>query len=233
MLDSVPLKVKKGTAWSGLKRLPRMTELCVEAHGMEKVGSSLIQLMIGISLICGIEAIRRRLGPMRAAETVRSTQARQTAVVTQANVDLYLRVMRAAAERARNPAPEDRTTIAAFKHIRNSPRSSATKLTPDEEEIVQRALLLLNALDEIVAREERVDPDRYRSAKAAVESVLPTPEQDGRGLTGVVTPEEWQTLKSKGAALTPWAREVRQLQSAVWGSPLRQSFGDHELRTRN
>jgi hypothetical protein len=200
---------------------------------MEKVGSSLIQLMIGISLICGIEAIRRRLGPMRAAETARPTQARETTRVTKANVDLYLRVMRATAERARNPAPEDLTTMAAFRRIRNSPRSPATKLTPEEHEIVQRALLLMNALDEIVAQETYVDADRYRSAKAAVESVLPAPDQHHRDLSGVVTPEEWQALKSKSAALAPWAREIRELQSAVWGNPLRQSFAANEPTARN
>jgi hypothetical protein len=210
-----------------------MTELCLEARGMEKVGSSLIQLMIGISLICGIEAIRRRLGPMRAAETVRPAQAREPAHVSQANVDLYLRVMRATAERARNPAPQDLTTMAAFRRIRYGPRSAATKLRPEEQEIVQRALLLMNALDEIVAREKHVDTNQYRGAKAAVESVLPCLDQHHRDLSGVVTPEEWQALKSKGAALAPWAREVRQLQSAVWGNPLRQSFAENEPRTSN
>jgi hypothetical protein len=200
---------------------------------MEKVGSSLIQLMIGISLICGIEAIRRRLGPMRAAETVRSTRALQTARVTQANVDLYLRVMRATAERARNPPPEDLTTMAAFKRIKSAPRSPATRLTPEEQEIVQRAFALMNTLDEIVARAKHVDTDRYRTAKAAVESVLPPPDQHHRDLSGVVTPEEWQALKSKRAALAPWAQEVRELQSAVWGYPLRQSFAENEPTTRN
>jgi hypothetical protein len=200
---------------------------------MEKVGSSLIQLMIGICLICGIEAIRRRIGPMRAAETVRPTQARETAHVTQTNVDLYLRVMRATAERARNPAPADLTTMTAFNRIKNGPRLPATKLTAEEQEIVQRAFLLVNALDEIVAKENRVDVDRYRGAKAAVESVLPSPDHHRPNLSGFVTPEEWRVLKSKGDVLVPWAREVRKLQSTVWGNPLRQSFAENEPRPRN
>jgi hypothetical protein len=210
-----------------------MTELCLEARGMEKVGSSLIQLMIGISIICGIEAIRRRLGPMRAAETVRSTQAREPAHVSPADVDLYLRVMRVTAERARNPSPEDLTTMAAFRRIRYGLRSPATKLTPEEHEIVQRASLLMNSLDEIVAQEKHVDANRYRSAKTAVESVLPAPDQHHRDLSGVVTPVEWQALKSKSSALAPWAREVRELQSAVFGNPLRQSFAANEPTARN
>jgi hypothetical protein len=185
---------------------------------MEKVGCSLIQLMIGISFLCGIEAVRRRLGPMCAPETVLPTQVRGTAHLTQANIDLYLRVMRATADRARNPVPEDLTTMAAFKHIRKGPTSPATRLTPVEQEIVQRAFLLMNTLDEIVAREKRVDSDQYRNAKAAVESVLPPPDQYRRELSGVVTPEEWQALKSTGTALAPWAREVRELQSAVWSN---------------
>jgi hypothetical protein len=200
---------------------------------MEKVGSSLIQLMIGISLICGIEAIRRRLGPMHAAESVRSTQAPETAHVTQDSVDFYLRVMRATAERARHPALEDLTTMAAFRRIRNTPRSPAAKLTPKEQEVVQRAFLLANALDDIVAQETRVDTDRYRSAKAAVESVLPVPDQHGREPSGVVTSEERQASKSKGAALAPWAPEVRELQSVIWSGPLRQTFAETELKTRN
>jgi len=200
---------------------------------MEKVGCSLIQLMIGISLICGIEAIRRRLGPMHAAETLRSIQAPETTDVTQAKVDLYLGVMRATAERARNPTPEDLATMAAFKGIRHVLSSPATKLTPEEKQIVQRASLLINALDDVVARETHVDPGRYRSAKAAVESVLPAPDQHRREVLGVVTPEEWQALKSKGAALAPWAREVRELQSAIFSNTLRQSLAENEPRMRN
>ena len=200
---------------------------------MEKIGCSLIQLMIGISLICGIEAIRRRLGPMHAAESVRSTQAPETTDVTQANVDLYLGVMRATAERARNPTPEDLATMAAFTRIRNHPSFPATKLTPEDKQIVQRATLLINALDDVVAREKHVDPDRYRSAKAAVETVLPVPDQHRREASGVVTPEEWQALMSKGAALAPWAREVRELQSAIRSNTLGQSPAENKPIIRN
>jgi len=199
---------------------------------MEKLGCSLIQLMIGISLICGIEAIRRRLGPMHAAETVRSTQAPGTTDVTQANVDLYLKVMRATAERARNPTAEDLATMAAFKRIRNAPSSPVTKLTPEEKQIAQRASLLINALDAVVAREKHVDPGRYRSAKGAVESVLPVPDQHRREVSGVLTPEEWQVVKSN-AALAPWAREVRELQSVIRNNTLRQSLAENEPRIRN
>jgi hypothetical protein len=200
---------------------------------MEKVGCSLIQLMIGISLICGIEAIRRRLGPMHAAETFRSIQAHVTTDVTQAKVDLYLKVMRATAERAQNPTSHDLATMAAFKRIRSVPSRLSTELTPEEKQIVQRAFLLSNALDDVVAREKHVDPDQYRNAKAAVESVLPAPDQHRREVLGVVTPEEWQALKSKGAALAPWAREVRELQSAILSSTLRQSLAENEPRIRN
>ena len=185
---------------------------------MDKLGPSLIQLMIGISLICGIEAIRRRFRPSHAAQTVRSTRAPAPAFVTQANLDLYMRVMRATAERARNPAPEDLRTMAAFKRIRSA--AFATKLTPEEKQIVRRALLLINALDEVVAEEKRVDADRYRSAKAAVESVLPVPNTHPRDVRGVVTLDEWRALESRGAVLLPWAREVRELQSVVWSNPL-------------
>jgi hypothetical protein len=210
-----------------------MTELCLEARGMEKVGSSVIQLMIGVSLIFGIEAIRRRLGPMHAAETVRPARAPETPRLTQANVELYLGVMRATAARARNPAPDDLTTMAAFKRIRNSSPSPDALLRPDEKQIVQRALLLINALDEVVAQERHIDKERYRSAKAAVESVLPAADPYGRKPSGVVTPAEWEALKSKGPALAPWAREVRELQSAIGSNPLRQSFGENKLSTLN
>jgi hypothetical protein len=198
---------------------------------MEKVGCSLIQLAMVVSLIFGIDAIRRRLSPMRGAENVRSTQAPETGDVTQADVDLYLGVMRATAQRARNPAPEDFTTMAAFKRIKNARSSLATKLTPEEKQIIQRAFLLTNALDEVVAREKHVDTDRYRSAKAAVESVLPAPDQHHGEAS--VTPEKWQALKSKGAALAPWAREVRELQSAILSNTILQSLAENKPRTTN
>jgi hypothetical protein len=200
---------------------------------MEKVGCSLIQLMIGISLICGIEAIRRRLGPMHAAETVRSTHAPDTTGVTQADVDLYLEVMRATAERARNPTPEDLATVAAFKRIRSAPSPPTTELTTEEKQVVQRAFLLTTVLDDVVAREKHVDSDRYRRAKAVVESVLPVPDEHRREVLGIVTPEEWQALKSKGAHLAPWAREVRELQSVIRSNTLSQSLAENEPRIRN
>ena len=168
---------------------------------MEKVGPLLIQLVIGISLICGIEAIRRRLGPGHAAGTVRSTQAFETAFVTRANMDLYMRVMRATAERERNPAPEDLRTMTAFKRIRSA--APAATLTPEEKQVVQRAFLLINALDEVVAAETHVDANQYRSAKAAVESVLPAPNPRRRDVPVVVTPDEWRALESRGAILLP------------------------------
>jgi len=183
---------------------------------VEKVGTLLIQLMIGISLVCGIEAIRRRFGPAHVAETVRSTRAPDPAFVTQANLDLYMRVMRATAERARNPGPEDLRTMAAFKRIRSA--AFATKLTPEEKQIVRRALLLINALDEVVAEEKHVDADRCSSAKAAVEAVLPAPNTHPRDVRGVVTLDEWRALESGGAVLLPWAQEVRELQSVVWSN---------------
>ncbi len=185
---------------------------------MEKVGCSLIQLMIGISLICGIEAARRRLGPMHAAEASR---------VTQADVNLYMAVMRSAAERVRNPAPQDLATMAAFQRIRDARSSPATKLTPEEKHIIQRAFLITNALDEVVAQEKHVDTDRYRSAKAAVESVLPAADQQHRIASGAVTPAERQVLKSKGAALAPWAREIRELQDLVFNNSFRQTLTEN------
>ncbi len=185
---------------------------------MEKVGSSLIQLMIGISLIFGIEAVRRRLGPMHAAEAGRATQA---------DVDLYLAVLRATAERVRNPVPEDLATMTAFQRIRDARSSPATKLTPEEKHIIQRAFLLASALDEVVAKEKHFDTDRYRSAKAAVESVLPAADQQHRIAPGAVTPAERQVLKSKGAALAPWAREIRELQDLVFNNSFRRTLTEN------
>lgn len=191
---------------------------------MQKVGCSFIQLMLGVSLIFGIEAVRRRLGPARAAETVG---------VTADDVDIYLRVMRATVGRMKNPLPEDLAAMAAFERITKAPSSPASKLTREEKQIIQRAVLLTSALDEVVAQEEHLGVDRYRSAKAAVESVLPAAESHGRRASVALTAAQLQALKSKSPAVAPWAQEIRELQDLVWSNPLRQNLAQRPPRTMN
>ncbi len=190
---------------------------------MEKVGCSLIQLMIVVALILGIESTRRRLGPTHAAETAQSAQTAKFSTVTQADVDLYMAVMRAAAERVRHPAPEDLATMAAFERIKNNPSAPSSRLTGEEKQTIQRAALLTSALDEVVAQETHVGANRYRAAKAAVESALPVPDGKHRQPSGPLTAAESRALRSRGAALVPWVREIRELQALVFSRSFRQA----------
>lgn len=198
---------------------------------MEKVGCSLIQLMMVAALIFGVEATRRRLGPTHAADTTQPTPAATAVPVTQDAVDLYLGVMRATAERVRHPTPEDLATVAAFERIRNASSSPTSKLTREERQIIQRTVLLSSALDEVVAQEKRLDLDRYRAAKAAVESVLPVPDGKRHLTSGVLTAAESRALNSRGSVLAPWVREIRELQTFVFVNSSRQAPAMHSNRT--
>jgi hypothetical protein len=94
--------------------------------------------------------------------------------LTQDDAGLYLKIMRAAAERVKNPAPADKAALEGAKKILAGGASGRVP-TPDDVKTLERANLVAISMDQIVAEEMKVDGRTYRGIVEAVESVIPNP----------------------------------------------------------
>lgn len=92
------------------------------------------------------------------------------------DVDLYLKIMRAAAERMKNPAPADKAAVEGAKKILAAGASGRVP-TPDDVKTLERATLVAISMDQVVAEVMKVDGRTYRGIAEAVESVIPNPAQ--------------------------------------------------------
>jgi len=144
--------------------------------------------------------------------------------LTRSDVDLYLKVMRAAAGRVNNPLPGDTATLDAARKIL---AARAVDRIPTQQEVttLQRANLVALSMDQIVAEEMKLDGRTYRGIAEAVEAVVPNPDLDvapadtgspaaDRGLT----PLE-RRLDDVNAAnklfLAPYRGEIQKLIAVV------------------
>jgi hypothetical protein len=95
--------------------------------------------------------------------------------LTKDDVDLYLKVMRAAADRVKNPTAEDKASLDGAKKIL---AASAAGHVPDRDDVktLERATLVALSMDQIVADEMKLDGRAYRGIAEAVESAIPNPQ---------------------------------------------------------
>jgi len=94
--------------------------------------------------------------------------------LTKDDVELYLRVMRAAAARVQNPTAEDKAALEGAKNILAGGASGRVP-TQDDVKMLERANLVATAMDQIAAEEMKLDGRAYRGIAEAVESVVPNP----------------------------------------------------------
>lgn len=94
--------------------------------------------------------------------------------LTKDDVDLYLKVMRAAAERVKNPKPADQAALDGARKI-IAARTTGRVPTPDDVKTLALANLVAISIDQIVAEEMKVDGRSYRGIAEAVEAVVPNP----------------------------------------------------------
>ena len=94
--------------------------------------------------------------------------------LTKEDVELYLKVMRAAAERVKNLTPADRVALDGAKKILAGSASGRVP-TPDDVKTLAQANLVALAMDQIVAGEMKLDGRTYRGIAEAVEAAVPNP----------------------------------------------------------
>jgi hypothetical protein len=139
--------------------------------------------------------------------------------LTKDDIELYLKVMRAAAERAKNPVPDDRAVIQAAQKILAG-SSSGRVPTQDDVKTLSKADLTALAMDQIIAEEMKIDAKTYRGIAEAVESAVPNPALTVTSAKNVPLPGHAQTplqerLSTINAAnekfLTPFRTEIQEL----------------------
>jgi hypothetical protein len=96
------------------------------------------------------------------------------APLTQDDVDLYLKVMRAAAQRVKNPLPADTAALEGAQKILGASVSGRIP-THDDVITLERANLVATSMDQIVADEMKLDDRTYRGIAEAIEAVVPNP----------------------------------------------------------
>ena len=94
--------------------------------------------------------------------------------LTQADIALYLKVMRAAAARVRKPSEDDTRTLARAKQIMAASASGHAPDAADADEL-QRASQIYLSMDQIVVREMGIDAANYTAIADAIEAVIPNP----------------------------------------------------------
>jgi hypothetical protein len=144
--------------------------------------------------------------------------------LTKEDVELYLKVMRAAADRVKKLTPADRAALDGAKRILAGGASGRVP-TPDDVKTLAQASLVADSMDQIIAAEMKLDGRTYRGIVEAVEAVVPNPALGAAASVSgpppsnhVPTPLE-KRLTDVNAAnekfLAPYREEIQQLIAAV------------------
>jgi hypothetical protein len=144
--------------------------------------------------------------------------------LTRDDIDLYLKIMRAAAERVQNPTPVDKAALDGAKKILDSGAAGRFP-NPEGVKTLERANLVAIYMDQIVAEEMKVDGRTYRGIVEAVESVIPNPavgktsgDETAAAPDHAPTPLE-KRLSDVNAAnakfLAPYREEIQNLIGVV------------------
>ena len=144
--------------------------------------------------------------------------------LTDQDVQLYLKTMRAAADRVKNPLPADRAALEGAKKILAAGASGRVP-TPEDVKTLERANLVALAMDQLVAEDMKLDGRTYRGIVEAVESVVPNLALGTvPGNAGPPVPEHVPTALEKRlsdvntaneAFLKPYRDEIQKLMAVV------------------
>jgi hypothetical protein len=148
----------------------------------------------------------------RSAPPVEASPEQQTEQkldpLTRDDVELYLKVMRAAVARMQNSTAGDKAALEGAQKILAGGASGRVP-TQDDVKTLERANLVATAMDQIVADELKLDVRAYRGIAEAVESVVPNlalPMPSGGGAAPTPAPAEH--------APTPLEKRLREVNAA-------------------
>jgi predicted small lipoprotein YifL len=162
------------------------------------------------------------------AKPVEATLEQQTEQkldpLTKEDIELYLKVMRAAAERVKNPLTEDKSALDDARKILAASAAGHTP-TRDDVKTLERANLVALSMDQIVADQMKLDGRTYRGIAEAVETAVPNPALAVTSPNGALpasddtsTPLEKRLSDAHAANekfLTPYREEIQKLTAIV------------------
>ena len=180
---------------------------------MGTIGKKVVGIVVGIALFILIQEVRSRFGS--------NSSSSKGEKITQQEVDLYLRVMRATAERVNSPHAEELGVLEAFNQIPNARTAQASQLSAEQKETILDAQRLTASFDFVVADELKVGAEEYESAKYALEDLLPPPEAPGDAAD--LTDAQRKVLDNRAEVLVPHVNEIRDLQRTFFNNPLRKT----------
>lgn len=204
---------------------------CTDAFPGYVVTAALTVLLFGALGSCGdaplpSEAAHTRAIPAAMADTLVAKIDWQRVPLTQADVQLYLDVMRAAAERLRHPSAADLAApklakAAAAKMQQGHPE----RVTTAEDQAIDLAGTLQGHADDLIVADRHIDAERYSHIVDRVEDAVVPPQFDigadgGEPLSTPYVP----TARDRAVAATraanikllaPHRKEIRALQSVV------------------
>jgi hypothetical protein len=143
--------------------------------------------------------------------------------LTQDDVELYLKVMRAAAERVKNPVAGDKTALEGARRILAGSASGRVP-TPEDVKTLERANLVALSMDQIVVDEMKIDGRTYRGIAEAIESAVQSPALAVASGDVRPTPDHTPTPLEKRLSdvngtnekfLTPYRNEIQKLVAVV------------------
>lgn len=143
--------------------------------------------------------------------------------LTAQDVELYLSVMRAAAERVKNPTAADQATLRDAAKILTEAAAGRLPTSADANTLA-RATMLATARDQAVAEERKLDLRAYRGIAEAIEAVVPDPALPAPPASAAPQPLHAPTLLEQRLAainaanekfLAPYRQKIQALLAVV------------------
>ncbi|MDF2969821.1 MAG: hypothetical protein K0R61_271 [Microvirga sp.] len=182
----------------------------------QRISSTLLLIILSVAgLFAPIQATRT-MGAAQAQEKEEADEAyEELPPLTKDGIDLYLRVMRTAADRMKRLPPQDQALIKKMTNMNSWKGGPPTSSELDR-------YYQLTSMDETIAQEMGVS-DAYQAARGKVTdqaSICPAPCGESEGESGtppessMSTAEEKQ-LEAEQALVKPHLDEIRKLEAQV------------------
>jgi len=139
--------------------------------------------------------------------------------LTEADIQFYLSVMRAAADRLDHPTPADRAALAKLEALNNGASGVDPAVIAQSSDELDLAMELKNAADDRIVRERHLDDDRYQKIKSRIEDAgAPKVGDGGESNPASYTPTQraaMAQISNDSIAIASHAKEIAALINRV------------------
>ena len=161
-----------------------------------------------------------------------AANALKTTPLTEADIDLYLDIMKAAADRVTNATGQDRAALDLLRQVNSGKTTGA--LTPDQAALLAHAAQLAQVDEDIAA--QRGVKSRYAAISGVIEGLVGTlacascSGDGGAQAASAAQQQEWAAeqavMQTDQKLLQPHSAEIVSLQKQVRGFLTNQAAND-------